>query len=79
MKRALKIASVSDPNRYVDMLDRYLYYYENDNPVIQVNYISGLIKLIKETFESDPASMLPATQAHFKNTLGKSFIFTYFN
>jgi vacuolar protein sorting-associated protein 35 len=79
MQRALKIASVSNPNLYVDMLERYLYYYENDSPSITVNYISALIKLINETFASDPSTILPATQAHYRNTLGKFYylLFSY--
>lgn len=69
MQRALKIASTSNPNLFVEMLDRYLYYYENENPVIQVQYISGLIALINENFSADPSAILPATQAHYRNTL----------
>jgi vacuolar protein sorting-associated protein 35 len=78
MQRALKIASVSNPNLYVDLLDRYLFYYENENPVITVNYITGLIRLINETFSADSSAILPATQAHYRNTLGKLKISTPF-
>lgn len=69
MQRALKIASASNPNLFVEILDRYLYYYENDNPVIQVRYLVGLINLINEHFSSDPSSVLPAVHAHYQNTL----------
>lgn len=51
-------------------LCRYLYYFENDNPVIQVQYIVGLISLINETFSADRSAVLPATEAHYRNTLG---------
>jgi vacuolar protein sorting-associated protein 35 len=70
MQRALKIASVCDPNLFVEILDRYLYYYENDNPTIQVRYLSGLIALINEQLGPDaqpPTS--PAVEAHYKNIL----------
>lgn len=53
------------------MCCRYLYYYENDNPIIQVNYIDALIQLINENFNTDRSAILPATEAHYKNTLGK--------
>ena len=48
MQRALKIASVCNPKLFVEILDHYIYYYENDNPIIQVRYLSGLIALINE-------------------------------
>jgi hypothetical protein len=49
----------------------YLYYYENDCSVIQVHYIDALIQLINENFATDRSAILPATEAHYKNTLGK--------
>jgi vacuolar protein sorting-associated protein 35 len=70
MQRALKIASVCNPNLFVEILDHYIYYYENDNPIIQVRYLSGLIALINEQLGSD-ANGQPsaAAEAHYKNTL----------
>lgn len=70
MQRALKIASASNPNLFVEILDRYLYYYENDHPLIEVRYLMGLINLINDHFSSDPSSVLPAVHAHYQNTLG---------
>lgn len=68
MQRALKVASVSNPNLFVDILDRYVYYFEHDNPIISVRYLSGLIALINE--QSNGAEPLnPAVEAHYKNTL----------
>jgi len=69
MQRALKIASVSNPSLFVEMLDRYLYYFEIDCPIIQVQYISGLIALINENFSNDPSAILPAVKMHYQNTL----------
>lgn len=69
MQRALKVARNANPNLFVEMLDRYLYYFEIDNPVIQVQYIVGLISLINETFAADRSVVLPATEAHYRNTL----------
>ena len=70
MQRALKIASVCNPNLFVEILDHYIYYYENDNPIIQVRYLSGLIALINEQLGSEAnASPSAATEAHYRNTL----------
>ncbi len=41
-----------------------------DCPIIQVQYISGLIALINENFSSDPSAILPAVKVHYQNTLG---------
>jgi len=68
MQRALKIAAVCNTSLFVEILDRYLYYFENDNPAIQVRYISGLVALINEqnTGVTDNTS---SHTAHFKNTI----------
>ena len=53
---------------------RYLYYFENGNPIIHVRYITGLIALINEqnaTGEGGSAAMSSAVEAHYKNTLGE--------
>lgn len=78
MQRALKIARAANVNLFTDMLDRYLYYYENENPAVQVQYLSGLIALIQETYSADRSVVLPGTEAHLKNTLGKLPPFSYF-
>lgn len=69
MQRALKIASVSNANLFVEILDRYLYYFENDNPIIHARYITGLIALIREQASSAESTVHPAVEAHYKNTL----------
>eukprot|EP01036_Dinobryon_divergens_P030798 gene30798-40097_t len=48
MQSSLRIAQDCNANLFVNILDRYLYYFENDNPVIQVRYISKLVALINE-------------------------------
>lgn len=79
MQRSLKIASVCNPNLFVEILDRYIYYFENDNPIIHQRYISGLIALINEqttsadgssTTEGTIGAINPAAEAHYRNTLG---------
>jgi vacuolar protein sorting-associated protein 35 len=73
MQRSLKIASVCNPNIFVEILDRYIFYFENDNPVIQVRYLSGLIALINEQMGADDSQsgqqMSPPTITHYRNTL----------
>jgi hypothetical protein len=55
---------------------RYIYYFENDNPVIAVRFLSGLIALINEQLGPDAAVSVSATgrsvasvQSHYRNTL----------
>lgn len=70
LQRSLKIASVCNPNLYVEILDRYVYYYETENPAIQVRYLSGLIKLINEQLGvGEQGQANPAVEAHYRNTL----------
>lgn len=74
MQRSLKVASVCNNNIFVEILDRYLYYFENDNPAIQVRYLSGLIALINEQMGSDgtggaSGQSSAAVEAHYRNTL----------
>jgi vacuolar protein sorting-associated protein 35 len=96
MQRSLKIASVCNPNLFVEILDRsvifrslsllpflaspsplapllsrYIFYFENNNPVIHVRYLSGLIALIHEQMGTDEQQMGSAVRAHYRNTLGR--------
>eukprot|EP00560_Eucampia_antarctica_P001657 CAMPEP_0197835270 /NCGR_PEP_ID=MMETSP1437-20131217/25280_1 /TAXON_ID=49252 ORGANISM="Eucampia antarctica, Strain CCMP1452" /NCGR_SAMPLE_ID=MMETSP1437 /ASSEMBLY_ACC=CAM_ASM_001096 /LENGTH=1019 /DNA_ID=CAMNT_0043440573 /DNA_START=48 /DNA_END=3107 /DNA_ORIENTATION=+ len=58
LQRSLKIAdactmaSPANVQLFVDILDRYVFHYEMDNPVISSNFVSGLIALITENMES---------------------------
>merc|ERR1712000_253399 len=76
MQRSLKIASVCNPNIFVEILDRYIFYFENNNPLIHVRYLSGLIALINEQMGSEDGGqgaaaqpMGSAVKAHYRNTL----------
>ncbi len=51
----------------MEILDRYLYYFENDNPAIQPRAISALISLINEQFSAD--GQTSGIQTHYQNTL----------
>lgn len=58
LQRGLKIAdacsmsSSSNVQLFVEILDYYVYYYEIENPVITDKFVSGLIALINEHFDS---------------------------
>lgn len=65
-------------------MNRYIYYFENDNPVIHVRYLSGLIALINEQLGPDAAVSISANarsaagvQAHYRNTLGTIICCTF--
>jgi len=69
LQKSLKIASATDPNLIVEILDRYIYYYENDNPNIQVRFLSGLIAIINEQLGVDGSQTNAQVGAHYRNTL----------
>lgn len=54
LQRSLKLADActsanpSNVGLFVDLLEHYVYFFENKNPVIKDAYITGLIALIKE-------------------------------
>jgi hypothetical protein len=58
LQRGLKIAdacsvsSSANVQLFVELLDYYVYYYEIQNPVITDKFVSGLIALINEHFDS---------------------------
>ena len=55
---------------FVEILNQYLYYFENNNSVITVKYINGLISLINEHMENMEASdQRTDVEAHYRNTL----------
>ena len=65
-------------------LFRYIYYFENENPVIAVRFLSGLIALINEQLGPDAAVSPSASgrsaasvQSHYRNTLGMYMLVIY--
>jgi len=54
LQRSLKLADActsanpSNVQLFVDLLEQYVFFFENKNPAISSNYITGLIALIKE-------------------------------
>ncbi|CAJ2675777.1 vacuolar sorting-associated protein 35B-like protein [Trifolium pratense] len=81
LKRALRIANAAQQmanvargssgpvTLFVEILNKYIYYYEKGNPQITSATIQGLIELIKTEMQSDSASALPASDPFFASTL----------
>ena len=74
LQRGLKIAdactmsSSSNVLLFVEILDYYVYYYEIENPVITDKFVSGLIALINEHFDSigmSGSSTMLETRAYY--------------
>ncbi|KAL5185804.1 Vacuolar protein sorting-associated protein 35B [Glycine soja] len=81
LKRALRIANAAQQmanaargssgpvTLFVEILNKYIYYFEKGNPQITSSTIQGLIELITTEMQSDSASALPASDAFFTSTL----------
>jgi len=76
LQKALKIAdtcmdSSMNVHLFVEILNEYLYYFENSCDAVTIQYLSGLIALINTNItnmESDTEGS--KITAHYKNTLG---------
>lgn len=80
LQRALKIAdaccmaSSANVQLFVDILDQYVYFYENECPVITDKFVSGLVALISEHMANigaattDSATIAEA-RGHFEKTV----------
>ena len=69
MKRSIKIIKDKNmPNSVIEVLDRYIYHLENQNPVFEAKYLSGLVAFINEEFGADLKSS-PAVEKFYRNTL----------
>ncbi|KAK9990136.1 hypothetical protein SO802_025121 [Lithocarpus litseifolius] len=81
LKRALRIAnaaqqmtnatrgSTGSVTLFVEILNKYLYFFEKGNPQITVSTIQGLIELITTEMQSDSTTPDPAADAFFASTL----------
>jgi len=73
LQRSLKIANTcvgSQVHLFVEILNKYLYFFDRKCPSITVKYLKGLIALIEEhlpTLDSSPTSQQAKT--HYENTL----------
>ncbi|XP_023927371.1 vacuolar protein sorting-associated protein 35A [Quercus suber] len=81
LKRALRIAnaaqqmtnatrgSTGSVTLFVEILNKYLYFFEKGNPQITISTIQGLIELITTEMQSDSTTPDPAADAFFASTL----------
>ncbi|GMN29010.1 hypothetical protein TIFTF001_002263 [Ficus carica] len=81
LKRALRIAnaaqqmsnaargSTGSSTLFVEILNKYLYFFEKGNPQITVASIQSLIELITNEMQSESTTPDPATDAFFASTL----------
>ncbi|KAL6207567.1 hypothetical protein ACLB2K_018524 [Fragaria x ananassa] len=81
LKRALRIAnaaqqmaSVTRGNSgpvtlFVEILNKYLYFFEKGNPQITSAAIQGLVELITNELQSDSSNVKPTSDAFFTSTL----------
>ncbi|KAK8967762.1 Vacuolar protein sorting-associated protein 35B [Platanthera guangdongensis] len=81
LKRALRIANAAQQmvnvtrgssgpaTLYVEILNKYLYYFEKGNPQITSSAIEGLIELIMTEMQSDNPPSDPSTDAFLSSTM----------
>ncbi|CAN1824601.1 Vacuolar protein sorting-associated protein 35B [Linum perenne] len=81
LKRALRIANAAQQmanaargssgpvTLFVEILNKYLYFFEKGNPQITSNMIQDLVELITEEMQSDSVATDPASDAFFASTL----------
>ncbi|KAK8587553.1 hypothetical protein V6N13_086533 [Hibiscus sabdariffa] len=81
LKRALRIAnaaqqmsnaargSTGSVTLFVEILNKYLYFFEKGNPQINVAAIQSLIELVTTEMQSDSSTPDPAADAFFASTL----------
>jgi len=74
LQKSLKIAdtcmdSSMNVHLFVEILNQYLYYFENGCEVVTVQYLSGLIELINTNIANMDGTDTLAINTHYKNTL----------
>ncbi|KAJ5808226.1 hypothetical protein N7474_009495 [Penicillium riverlandense] len=77
LQRALRVADACmdtavSVELFVEILNRYVYYFDQQNETVTTKYLNGLIELIHsnlQTTESEPNPSLDGPQRHFHRTL----------
>ncbi|KAJ5584480.1 uncharacterized protein N7459_004280 [Penicillium hispanicum] len=77
LQRALRVADACmdtavSVELFVEILNRYVYYFDQQNETVTTKYLNGLIELIHsnlQTSEDDPNPSLDAPKRHFERTL----------
>ncbi|PLB36193.1 vacuolar protein sorting-associated protein 35 [Aspergillus candidus] len=77
LQRALRVADACmdtavSVELFVEILNRYVYYFDQQNETVTVKYLNGLIELIHsnlQTDEDEPNPSLEGPKRHFQRTL----------
>jgi vacuolar protein sorting-associated protein 35 len=75
LQRALRVAdacmdSAVSVELFVEILNRYVYYFEQNNEAVTTKYLNGLIELIHSNLStSEPTAALENPKRHFHRTL----------
>ncbi|KAJ5211718.1 uncharacterized protein N7498_003364 [Penicillium cinerascens] len=77
LQRALRVADACmdtavSVELFVEILNRYVYYFDQQNETVTTKYLNGLIELIHsnlQTSEEEPNSSLDGPKRHFERTL----------
>ena len=77
LQRALRVADACmdtavSVELFVEILNRYVYYFDQQNETVTVKYLNGLIELIHsnlQTSEDEPNPNLEGPRRHFHRTL----------
>lgn len=57
---------------FVEILNRYVYYFDQENEAVTTKYLNGLIELIRSNLETagGEAGALEGPRRHFERTVG---------
>lgn len=71
LKKSLKIANSCMGHQvpmFVEILNKYLYFFDRECPSITATYLRHLIELIDEHFHNEPDAQTPESKRHYENT-----------
>ncbi|KAB8338781.1 hypothetical protein FH972_021726 [Carpinus fangiana] len=75
LQRALRVADACmdaavSVELFVEILNRYVYYFDQENDAVTTKYINGLIELIHSNLSTaEPSTAMDAPRKHFERTL----------
>eukprot|EP01116_Phalansterium_solitarium_P025591 TRINITY_DN9862_c0_g2_i1.p1 TRINITY_DN9862_c0_g2~~TRINITY_DN9862_c0_g2_i1.p1 ORF type:complete len:802 (-),score=347.22 TRINITY_DN9862_c0_g2_i1:1227-3578(-) len=74
LQKSLKIADgcmdqAMNVHLFLEILNEYLYYFENKNEAVTVQYLTGLIELVNTNIANMDPSLSPNITPHYQNTL----------
>ncbi|KAI5815748.1 vacuolar protein sorting-associated protein 35 [Pyronema omphalodes] len=74
LQRALRVADACMDQAvsielFVEILNRYVYYFDRQNEAVTVKYLNGLIELIHSNLASSESTATEAPRKHFERTL----------